>query len=182
MKNIWSLLVLVSAMAAFVCVGCTPPAADSTEETPETSAKPAEAVALSPADEKLEGFAKEILTAGKVNWTSDFSAAMEKAKAEGKMVFVKYTASYCAPCKTMEKEALSDDAVVSKLDELAVAVHVDIDTATGEVMDDYYPKKGVPAGILVDPASGQAVDRYLGYPAENGVKDFSDWLDKNTPA
>lgn len=174
---------MVSALAAFVCVGCTEPAPDSTETGTETSAKPAaETAALSPADEKLEGFAKEILTAGKVKWTSDFAAAMEKAKEEGKMVFVKYTASYCAPCKTMEKEALSDDAVVAKLNDLAVSVHVDIDTATGEVMDDYYPKKGVPAGILVDPTSGQAVDRYLGYPVEGGIANFTEWLEKNTPA
>jgi thiol:disulfide interchange protein len=173
MKKTWS---LGSAFAALALIAACAPA-------PETDAKAPEEPAQESAAKVEKPFAEEMLSAGKVAWLGDFDEAVAKAKQEGKFVFVKYTASYCVPCKAMEKEALSDEAVVAQLEANAVPVHIDVETAAGDVMDKLYPKKGVPASILIDPATGEEVDRFLGYAPDGvGAKEFKAWLDKHSKA
>ena len=59
----------------------------------------------------------------------DLEAALETAKREGKLLLVDATASWCGPCKHMDRTTWVDVKVVQELAALAVAIQVDVDDA-----------------------------------------------------
>lgn len=60
-----------------------------------------------------------------------FKEARAKAKAEGKYVFLDAYASWCAPCKTMDKEVYSDSSVGLYFAEKFVSIKIDMEKGEG---------------------------------------------------
>lgn len=56
-----------------------------------------------------------------------FDEAVTKAKQENKLVIVDAMASWCPPCKMMDKQSWPDAKVAGWLNENALAVQVDVD-------------------------------------------------------
>lgn len=54
-----------------------------------------------------------------------FEQAFEKAKKEGKLVFVNYTTKGCSPCKMMEKSVYTDASLAKKMNENFVCIKQD---------------------------------------------------------
>ena len=82
------------------------------------------------------GFTAELVTGGMVASTSDaadagslddpvFTEALARAKRENKPIVLDFEASWCVPCKRMERETFSDPTV-SRL--LARCIFIKIDT------------------------------------------------------
>jgi thiol-disulfide isomerase/thioredoxin len=61
----------------------------------------------------------------KIKFTANFSNALKQARAEGKIVYVHVTASWCGPCKKMEKEVYTDKTVSEFFNNHFVAVKLD---------------------------------------------------------
>jgi len=59
--------------------------------------------------------------------SKSFEAAKSQAKAQGKILLVDATASWCPPCRRMERETWSDPAVRAWLAANAVAFQFDVD-------------------------------------------------------
>src|SRR4029434_2852481 len=58
-----------------------------------------------------------------------FDAAAAKAKDAGKLLLLDFTATWCPPCKMMEKQTWPNENVGAWVEAHAVAIQVDIDKA-----------------------------------------------------
>lgn len=75
------------------------------------------------------------------------AAALARAKAEGKLVFLDFYAEWCLACKVLEENTLLESTVASTLDKL-VSLKVDTDLYTPASL--YYNIVGMPTLLVLD--------------------------------
>jgi thioredoxin-related protein len=98
---------------------------------------------------------------------------LQKAKAERKYIFVDCLASWCSPCKWMDKYVYSNDTVAKFMDNAFVAVKMQMDTTTGDAgyirnwygtahtLGVQYKIRAYPSFLFFSP-DGRAVHKDLG--------------------
>lgn len=106
--------------------------------------------------------------------SEDWQAVLSKAKAENKYIFVDTYASWCGPCKKMDRETYPNDTVGRFVNQKFVAVKLQMDTSAhddGRVKDRYadahfimshYRISEFPTYLFFNP-DGKLVYRDLGY-------------------
>ena len=91
-----------------------------------------------------------------------FKEAQAKAKAEGKMIFMDAYASWCGPCKIMQKNTFPDDLVGKVFNEKFVSVAYDMEIGEGLELSAKYPVQGYPTLFFLN-ADGEIISAELGY-------------------
>lgn len=102
---------------------------------------------------------KAARSGGTVKFGHDFAVAEQKAKTENKNLFIDFEATWCGPCKLMDKMVYNADVVV-KAAANVVAVKVDCDEHPELVKR--FGVKGYPTLILVSP-DGKVLKTKSGY-------------------
>ena len=88
--------------------------------------------------------------------------AIAKAKAENKFVFFDAYASWCGPCKAMDKEVFADKAVSDYLNTKFVSVRIDMEKGEGPALAKKYASiNGYPSLLFLD-NGGMPVKTLLG--------------------
>lgn len=64
----------------------------------------------------------------------DYQAALQKAKAENKNVFICFSATWCGPCKMMKKLVFTDERIIAYTDKHFVSLYLDIDIQENEIL------------------------------------------------
>lgn len=109
--------------------------------------------------------------------------ASAQASQTGKPILVDFTASWCPPCKEMEKNVFPLPAVQSLLNERYVFVTADVSDAQspGVPLGTQYDITAIPTFMILDPA-GNVIDKRVGGMSGDA---FTQWLkeaaDKYTP-
>lgn len=132
-------LCVISGITAFAD-GWIPIQAAEPAKTPRSPApapqKPAASAAVRP------------LTAADV-WDTDYARAWQRAKKQGRPVLLHFHATWCAPCRQMERDVLNSPDVLRELNTRCVAVKVDCDQQP--VMVEQFGVEALPCDILVTP-------------------------------
>lgn len=118
-------------------------------------------------------------------WTTDYAAALEQAKQQGRHVFLFFTGSdWCGWCKRLNQEILSTPAFVSYAGDHLILVEIDFPRGKPQLqalisqnasLARQYRIQGYPTVVVLD-SSGRAVGR-LGY-QEGGPGPFIDALNR----
>jgi len=89
-----------------------------------------------------------------------YDKAVEKAKADKKVVMIDFYADWCGPCKLMEQKTFSEDKVQKFLTDKTVAIRVDVDD--NKKLAAQYKIDAIPCMVFVD-GDGKEVGRILGF-------------------
>jgi thiol-disulfide isomerase/thioredoxin len=99
---------------------------------------------------------------GTIAWTG-LSDALERAKSTHRPVYLDVTASWCAPCRVMDRTTFRDDSVRSALSLQFVPARVDIDDLhDGSLVKNAYGIAVVPTSLVLTP-HGEELARHIGY-------------------
>lgn len=91
--------------------------------------------------------------------------ALKHAKKQEKVVMVDFTATWCGPCKMLDKNTFSQKNVQSWLKKNTVAIKIDVDK--NRDLAKKYKIRGIPCMVFVDP-EGEEVGRVVGYRNADG--------------
>jgi thiol-disulfide isomerase/thioredoxin len=92
-------------------------------------------------------------------YKGNLMSIQETAKAEGKLYFYDFVASWCTPCKWMDETTYTDANLANYIDANYVAAKVDIDDFDGYALKEKYKIQVLPT-IIVFNQDGKVVGRY----------------------
>lgn len=108
----------------------------------------------------VSGFSQESgIKFEKTSWNQ----ALQKAKAENKIIFMDAYTSWCGPCKSMQARVFPDKKVGEFFNENFINVKIDMEQGEGPALGMKYPVRGYPTLFFIDPKTGKIVNQALGY-------------------
>ena len=91
----------------------------------------------------------------------DYNAALEKAKQEGKMLFVDFYADWCGPCKRLAKDVFTLEAVGKYFNEQFVSIQIDAENPANRQVVKQNKVRSYPTLAFFD-ADGKLLSRLEG--------------------
>lgn len=82
--------------------------------------------------------------------TDKLSEAIERAKAEDKMVFIDFYTSWCLPCKLMDEDVFTDKAFGDYMNQHFISVKINAEQGNGPNLAALYDVKSYPTLLFVD--------------------------------
>ncbi len=82
--------------------------------------------------------------------TDKLTVALERAKAENKMVFIDFYTSWCLPCKLMDEDVFTDKAFGDYMNQHFISVKIDAEQGNGPNLAALYEVKSYPTLLFVD--------------------------------
>ena len=86
---------------------------------------------------------------------SSTDAVRKEAIAQDKLVFIDLYATWCGPCKAMERDVFSKKEVGDFMDEYFVAAKYDIDKPTGKALAGKHGIRSIPTYLVFNTEGGQ---------------------------
>jgi thiol:disulfide interchange protein len=86
---------------------------------------------------------------------------LELAQQKRVPVFVEFHAAWCAPCKVMEEELFTQEAVFSYFNAYFLNFRADFDTESGRTLADIYEVTQLPTILFLD-TRGVVLERHTG--------------------
>lgn len=98
-----------------------------------------------------------------IQWESDYEVALSQAETEEKEVLVRFSATWCPPCKVMTRKVWPDADVADAVTKDYIPLDLDIDDATAAQLASRYGVDSVPTILRLD-SKGQVKARanYMG--------------------
>jgi len=87
---------------------------------------------------------------------------LKKAKAEKKIIFLDAYASWCQPCKMLQKNVFTKKTVGDFYNGKFINVKMDMEKGEGPALSQVYPLEAYPTLLFID-ANGRVLRKVLGY-------------------
>jgi thioredoxin 1 len=87
---------------------------------------------------------------------------VKKAKAENKIIFLDAYASWCGPCKLLQKNVFTRADVGEVFNKNFINVKVDMERGEGPQLSRLFPLEAYPTLFFIEP-SGKIVKKVIGY-------------------
>jgi thioredoxin-related protein len=94
-------------------------------------------------------------------FSGSFDQALQRARTEGKWVFLDCVTDWCAPCKSMERRVFPIKEVGEYFNQKFVSLRVDIEKGEGIVLAQRFHVQPVPAFVFVNP-EGEVEHKFTG--------------------
>ena len=89
------------------------------------------------------------------------SSVLDRAEAEGKVVFVDMYADWCLPCKVMDANVYGDKATAEFMNKNFINYKVNGESGEGPDLNIIYNVKGYPTQLFLD-SKGKVIEQNLG--------------------
>lgn len=87
---------------------------------------------------------------------------LKKAKAEKKIIFLDAYASWCGPCKLLQKNVFTKKSVGDYYNDRFINVKMDMEKGEGPALAQIYPLEAYPTLLFID-GNGRVLKKVLGY-------------------
>ena len=94
-----------------------------------------------------------------INWLTDLSPALAKAKETGRPIMVDFFATWCGPCKMLDAETYSEVRVAAASTNW-IMVRIDVDKK--QALSSYYAVQSIPTILVLSP-EGKELRREVGF-------------------
>jgi len=107
------------------------------------------------------------------DWLTDYAEARAQSRRQDLPLLVHFHASWCGPCRQMNRETLHSPALLSLFGTQIIAVKVDSDANPGLI--EAFRVEGLPADLVIAP-DGHIVSRSEGYQSRSRyMTTINDW-------
>ncbi len=89
---------------------------------------------------------------------------LKKAKAEKKVIFLDAYASWCGPCKLLQKNVFTKKAVGDFYNGKFINVKMDMEKGEGPALSEVYPLEAYPTLLFID-SNGKVLKKFIGAPS-----------------
>jgi len=94
-----------------------------------------------------------------IDWLTDYEQALKTARSRGQLVVIDFFATWCGPCKMMDRSTFTDKQVIRRMADF-VSLKIDVDQQ--QELAGKLGVSGLPTTLVVD-ADGQPVTGAVGY-------------------
>lgn len=110
----------------------------------------------------LSGENPENKESGVIFYDGTWQQALDKAKAENKLIFLDAYASWCGPCKLMKARVFPNEEVGSYFNNNFINVKFDMEKGEGRILASTYNVKAYPSLLFID-YNGNVKRKAIGY-------------------
>ena len=103
---------------------------------------------------------------------------LKRAKAEKKIVFLDAYASWCGPCKLLQKNVFTKKDVGDYFNKQFINVKMDMEKGEGPALSQVYPLEAYPTLLFID-GNGKVVKKVIGYQSPEALLSIGQSLKKS---
>ena len=109
----------------------------------------------------------------------NLDAVREEATQQNKLVFIDFYATWCGPCKNMERNVFSQPEVGDFMAQHFIAAKYDIDKPTGSALAKKYGIRSIPTFLIFDTEGTLLGQITGGMPADDFIRAVEEILKKH---
>ncbi len=93
---------------------------------------------------------------------ASWATVLKQAKAEKKIIFLDTYASWCGPCKQLQKNVFTKKDVADYFNKQFINVKIDIEKGEGPALAQVYPTEYLPTLLFIN-GNGKVLKKVIGY-------------------